>query len=229
MHGCRSASGGIRSFAQLASMTACREGQSAYPSGGIGSHGYFSVALAAALNWAFPASVSPTFPGHAAGAITAQDTNNDGPVSAALLHSMLVEKRPSDHPTHRRPMINFKFVKDITKSCELHSLLRSTGMCGKVVLPMEHETKEPMSLQELFELARSKNIRVIEAEGLGDKSGLRYQKRGVEHIVLNSSMTDNEKIRALGHLLEEDPNFVELDTAKIAEQLGLISLRCPKG
>jgi hypothetical protein len=94
---------------------------------------------------------------------------------------------------------------------------------------MVHETKNPVSLQELFELARSKNIRVIEAEGLGDKSGLRYRKRGVEWIILNSSMSDNEKMRAMGHLLEEDPSVVELDTAKIAEQLGLISLRCPKG
>ena len=94
---------------------------------------------------------------------------------------------------------------------------------------MVDKTGNPLDLQGLFELARSKGIRVIEAEGLGDKSGLRYQKRGVEHIVLNSSMTDKEKMRALGHLLEEDPNVVELDTAKIAQQLGLISLQCPKG
>ena len=112
---------------------------------------------------------------------------------------------------------------------ELHSLLRSKWMGGKVVLPMEHETRNPVGLQELFELARSKCIRVIEAEGLGEKSGLRFQKRGVETIVLNSSMSDDEKVRAMGFLLEEDSNFVELDTGKIAEQLGLISLQCPKG
>ena len=94
---------------------------------------------------------------------------------------------------------------------------------------MVNETRNPMNLQEFFELARSRNIRVIEAEGLGEKSGLRFQKRGVETIVLNSSMSDDEKIRALGHLLEEDPSFVELDTGKIAEQLGLVSLQCPKG
>ena len=93
---------------------------------------------------------------------------------------------------------------------------------------MVDETRNSVDLQELFELARSKNIRVIEAEGLGDKSGLRFQKRGVETIVLNSSMSDDEKIRAMGHLLEEDPSVVELDTGKVAEQLGLISLRCPK-
>jgi hypothetical protein len=99
----------------------------------------------------------------------------------------------------------------------------------KVVVPMEDETRKPMNLQEFFELARSKNIRVIEAEGLGDKSGLRFQKRGVETIVLNSSMSDDEKIRAMGYLLEENPEVIELDTAKIARQLGLISLQCPKG
>ncbi len=67
---------------QVAIMTACREDQSAYPSGGSGSHGYFSVVLAVALNWGFSASVSATFPGYAAGAITTQDTNNDGLISA---------------------------------------------------------------------------------------------------------------------------------------------------
>jgi hypothetical protein len=101
-------------------------------------------------------------------------------------------------------------------------------MGGKVVLPMVHETRNPADLQELIELARSKHIRVIEAEGLGEKSGLRFQKRGVETIVINSSMSDDEKIRAMGFLLEEDPNVVELDTSKVAEQLGLISLQCPR-
>ena len=125
-------------------------------------------------------------------------------------------------------MIKFKRVKETMQPRELHSLLRSKWMGGKVVVPMVDKTGNPLDLQGLLELARSKGIRVIEAEGLGDKSGLRYQKRGVEHIVLNSSMTDNEKLRALGHLLEEDPSVVELDTGKIAEQLGLISLRCPK-
>jgi len=86
-----------------------------------------------------------------------------------------------------------------------------------------------MNLQEFLELAGSKNIRVIEAEGLGEKSGLRYKKNGVEWIVLNSSMSENEKMRAMGFLLEENPRFIELDTVKIARQLGLISLQCPKG
>jgi len=94
---------------------------------------------------------------------------------------------------------------------------------------MVNQTGHPMSLSELFELAGSRNIRVIEAEGLGRKSGLRYQKNGVEWIVLNVSMSEQEKIRAMGFLLEENPEFVELDTAKIARQLGLISLECPKG
>jgi hypothetical protein len=136
-----------------------------------------------------------------------------------------------DHPTNPHTvgvMIKFRLVKETMRPRGLHLLLRSNWMGGKVVVPMVHEMRNPMGLQELFELARSKNIRVIEAEGLGEKSGLRYQKRGVEWIVLNSSMSDNEKVRALGHLLEEDPSAVELDTAKVAEQLGLISLQCPK-
>ena len=43
----------------------------------------------------------------------------------ALFHSMLVEKRPSDQPTHRRPMIKFKLVKETMQPRELHSLLIS--------------------------------------------------------------------------------------------------------
>jgi hypothetical protein len=42
-------------------------------------------------------------------------------------------------------------------------------------------------------------------------------------------MSETEKTRAMGFLLEENPTFKELDTAKIARQLGLISLRCPNG
>jgi Peptidase C13 family len=68
--------------AQVAIMTACRGNQSAYPSGGGGSHGYLAAALAVALNWAFPTGVTASFPGYSAGAITAQDANNDGLVSA---------------------------------------------------------------------------------------------------------------------------------------------------
>jgi hypothetical protein len=126
-------------------------------------------------------------------------------------------------------MISFKRVKETMQPRKLHSLLRTPWMDGKVVMPMVDETSTPMGLPELLELARSRNIRVIEAEGLGDKSGLRYQKRGVEFIVLNSSLSDNEKTRAMGHLLEENPRVAELDTHKIAQQLGLISLQCPKG
>lgn len=93
---------------------------------------------------------------------------------------------------------------------------------------MVNDTTNPVTLQQLFELAGSKNIRVVEAEGLGEKSGLRYQKNGVEWIVLNAAMSESEKIRAMGFLMEENPKFVELDTAKVARQLGLISLQCPK-
>jgi hypothetical protein len=124
---------------------------------------------------------------------------------------------------------SFKLAKETMQPRELHSELRSTWMGGKAVLPMVNDTRNPVDLQELFELARSKNIKVIEAVGLGDKSGLRFQKSGVEWIVLNSSISDNEKIRAMGYLLEEDSCAVEIDAAKIAEQLGLISLQCPKG
>lgn len=68
--------------AQVAIMTACNAHQYAYASGGGGSHGYLAAALAVALDWAFPTGVTASFPGYSAGAITAQDTNSDGLVSA---------------------------------------------------------------------------------------------------------------------------------------------------
>jgi len=66
---------------EVAIMTACRHDQSAYPTS-VGSHGYLSVALYTALNWAFPAAISPAFPGHVAGDIAAHDANTDGMISA---------------------------------------------------------------------------------------------------------------------------------------------------
>jgi hypothetical protein len=66
---------------RVAIMTACREDQSAHPAA-TGSHGYFSVVLCAALNWAFPPGIPPGFPGFVAGTITTQDSNGDGMVSA---------------------------------------------------------------------------------------------------------------------------------------------------
>ncbi len=68
--------------AQVSIMTACRNDQSAYPSGGGGSHGYLAAAMAVALNWSFPTGVTATFPGYSAGPVTVQDSNNDGLVSA---------------------------------------------------------------------------------------------------------------------------------------------------
>lgn len=66
---------------RIAIMTACREDQSAYPAA-IGGHGYFSVVLYTAMNWAFPPSIPSSFAGYQAGTITSQDTNNDGMVCA---------------------------------------------------------------------------------------------------------------------------------------------------
>jgi hypothetical protein len=66
---------------QVAIMTACAKDQSAYPTS-VGSHGYLSVALYTALNWAFPATISTSFPGYTTGSITVQDINGDGMVSA---------------------------------------------------------------------------------------------------------------------------------------------------
>jgi hypothetical protein len=80
----------------VAIMTACRRDQSAYPTA-VGSHGYLSVALYAALNWEFPAAIDPAFPGYIAGAITAQDSNNDGIVSASEAWTYVHDEMHAHH------------------------------------------------------------------------------------------------------------------------------------
>ena len=65
----------------VAIMTTCRHDQSGHPAA-TGAHGYFSVVLCAALNWAFPTGTAPAFPGYVAGTVATQDTNTDGMIAA---------------------------------------------------------------------------------------------------------------------------------------------------
>lgn len=96
---------------------------------------------------------------------------------------------------------------------------------------MVYESKITVDLKGLLELARSRNIKVIEVGGLDDRSGLRFQKSGIEWIALNSALADSEKRRALGFLLENDSSGIGVETSKFEgsfrEPSGLLSLRCP--
>lgn len=65
----------------------------------------------------------------------------------------------------------------------------------------------------LRDLARSRNIKYVEARGLDTRRGVRFTKDGLDWIAVDSDLPVNEKIRALGFLLEYEP-------AEVAETLG---------
>lgn len=68
----------------------------------------------------------------------------------------------------------------------------------------------------LRDLARSRNIIYVEARGLDMRKGVRFTKGGSEWIAVDTDLPVNEKIRALGYLLENEP-------AEAAEAVGLKS------
>lgn len=68
----------------------------------------------------------------------------------------------------------------------------------------------------LRDLARSRNITYVEARGLDLRKGVRFTKDGRDWIAVDSDLPVNEKIRALGFLLENEP-------AAVAEAVGLKS------
>ena len=68
----------------------------------------------------------------------------------------------------------------------------------------------------LRDLARSRNITYVEARGLDLRKGIRFAKDGRDWIAVDSDLPVNEKIRALGYLLENEP-------ADIAQAVGLKS------
>jgi hypothetical protein len=89
-----------------------------------------------------------------------------------------------------------------------------------------------LDFQGLAELASSRNIKVVEADGLEDSSGIRFQKSGNEWIAVNSSLSSTEKIRALGFLLN-DRSHESLSGSRGARrssgtngEIGIYSLRC---
>ncbi len=65
----------------------------------------------------------------------------------------------------------------------------------------------------LRDLARSRNIKYVEARGLDTRRGVRFTKDGYDWIAVDSDLPVNEKIRALGFLLEYEP-------VEVAETLG---------
>ena len=105
-------------------------------------------------------------------------------------------------------------------------------MHGKVDLETMFQAKNISDFQRLLDLAKSRNIEVIEAVGLDERCGLRFRKSGKEYIAVNSNLPDNEKTRALGFLLEKEPGSSGIGLRKaettLSEQSGYFcSLQCP--
>ena len=65
----------------------------------------------------------------------------------------------------------------------------------------------------LCDLARSRNIKYVEARGLDTRKGVRFTKDGSEWIAVDSDLPIGEKIRTLGFLLENEP-------VEMAERVG---------
>jgi len=57
----------------------------------------------------------------------------------------------------------------------------------------------------LCDLARSRNVRYVEARGLDTRKGERIPKDGSDWIAVDSDLPVKEKIRTLGYLLENEP------------------------
>ena len=81
---------------------------------------------------------------------------------------------------------------------------------------MEEKKQKASTLDytALRDLARSRNIKFIEARGLDTRKGVRFSKDGSDWIAVDSDLSVSEKIRTLGYLLENEP-------ATVAEKVGI--------
>ncbi len=70
---------------------------------------------------------------------------------------------------------------------------------------MEKQKASMLDYPTLCDLARSRNIRFVEAKGLDTRKGVRFTKDGSEWIAVDSDLPIKEKIRTLGYLLENEP------------------------
>jgi hypothetical protein len=75
----------------------------------------------------------------------------------------------------------------------------------KVVMEMTGRKTRALDYAGLLELAKSRRVKVIDAQGLGQRSGVSFNKAGSEWIAIDSSLPLSERTRALGFLLEHYP------------------------
>ncbi len=80
----------------------------------------------------------------------------------------------------------------------------------------------------LQDLARSRNIKCVEARGLDLRKGVRFQKDGTEWIAVDRDLPITEKTRTLGFLLENEPEDVakKLDITAGDQTSPVLTLCC---
>jgi len=75
----------------------------------------------------------------------------------------------------------------------------------------------------LRDLARSRNIRYVEARGLDTRKGVRFHKDGSDWIAVDKDLPVNEKIRTLGYLLENEPAAVAAKVGIGKDKIGSLT------
>ncbi len=65
------------------------------------------------------------------------------------------------------------------------------------------ENAHILDYEGLVELAKSQKITVVEADDLGESSGIHFSESGSEWITLASGLSPGEKARTLGFLLRD--------------------------
>jgi hypothetical protein len=85
------------------------------------------------------------------------------------------------------------------------------------VMEKRNQKASTLAYEGLCDLARSRNIRYVEARGLDTRKGVRFWKDGSDWIAVDSDLPVKEKIRTLGYLLENEPATI---AAKVGIKMG---------
>jgi hypothetical protein len=92
-----------------------------------------------------------------------------------------------------------------------------------------------LNYQELINLAESRGLRVVEGTGPDLKDAARFSRSGKEWIIINESLSESEKIRSLGFLLDNYSGKFKTDIQGLENPTPsggadfLLSLKCPRG
>lgn len=92
-----------------------------------------------------------------------------------------------------------------------------------------------LNYKELINLAESRGLRVVEGTGPDLKDAARFSRSGKEWIIINQSLSESEKIRSLGFLLDNYSGKFKTDVQSLDNPISgggkdfLLSLKCPRG